>query len=1064
LPALGLGGLDQLGQRLAPFGDLQGPRGQALDLGLDLAPAGPELRQVAARLLRAPGPGLPLLGDGSQAPGPGFGLAHQPLHRASSLGQGAVVFGQAGAQLAQLGAGTAQLGHALAGRLGLGQGRLALRQLGRHLLTGLEGRGQPGLGGHGPLGQPRLALPGVIEGGKGVIEPAAQLAHPLRGPFRAVLGGIMLGAQSLQGPGRLVQPRAQVPEPVALGQALGRAGGRVGRGGVAVPAPQGAVPGDQTLAGPQLVLGPASGLRIGDHADLAEPAGQHLGPAHEAGQGRGPLRQGRRRLVGRQGLPVDRRGAVGRGGQVVAQGRAQGRLVAGLDRDGVYQGRPQLAVASLQQGGKRGDLGLQLAMARLGRLQAVPGGGGLSPGLGLLGVRCLDLGADPLQVRLRALHRLLGRPDGGLAHPLRRLPVPERRQLGGPVGEPLQPFGELGDPPLQGRAAGFVSGDRLGQLGHRRFILSHGGFRLGAGPIGTLQDSGLALGRRLQVTPFLVKALPGVGRVLGLGLSAGAIAVGLRQTLLGLGARGGDLGLFPVQIVPIHQQALDGSGSGRLGLAQIRQLGHGRGLLRGASGGRGGERHHRGLRGRQALAGQASRLFRGGAFQMQHHGLVAANMIGQPAVAVGLARLFLQALKLGLQGRDHVVQPFQVGLGGAQAQLRLVAPGVQTGDPGSLFQETPAVAGLGIDHRADPALAHQGRRMGPAGGVGEQQLDVPGAHLAAVDPVGGAAVPLDPAAHLQLVVAVEGRRRGAAAVVQPQRHLGDVARRPAGAAGEDDVVHPAAAHALGRVLAHDPAQGLDQVGLAAAVRPHDPGDPGIDRELGRVHEGLETAQPQLSELHHRSSRRRSPSPRESSLGLDILQNLIEFLVGPRTLHLAPVDDEGRGGVDLVGTLDFPLARQDTIYLVLVVNAGIEGRLVHAGQAGDSRQRADRVLGTRPLLLTLEQGVEEDEVQISLQAIGDQSGPQAQVIQGEMAVDQARPAGLDPFLLDLRQGVLVKIGAVRAGQGGVLDDRDRRVGRAENSVVIVDRRLLGARHRDQAQPRRRGQERPRGEPH
>src|SRR3546814_2091235 len=73
------------------------------------------------------------------------------------------------------------------------------------------------------------------------------------------------------------------------------------------------------------------------------------------------------------------------------------------------------------------------------------------------------------------------------------------------------------------------------------------------------------------------------------------------------------------------------------------------------------------------------------------------------------------------------------------------------GDAGGLLQQVAAVLRLGIDDGADAALAHQRRRMGAGGGVGEQELHVAGAHVLAVHPVDRAGTPLDAAHHLDLV-------------------------------------------------------------------------------------------------------------------------------------------------------------------------------------------------------------------------------------------------------------------------------------------------------------------------
>ena len=89
----------------------------------------------------------------------------------------------------------------------------------------------------------------------------------------------------------------------------------------------------------------------------------------------------------------------------------------------------------------------------------------------------------------------------------------------------------------------------------------------------------------------------------------------------------------------------------------------------------------------------------------------------------------------------------------------------------------------------------------------------------------------------------------AVVVVEVERHLGGVARRAVAGAGEDDVVHAGGAHVLVGVLAHHPAQGLDEVGLAAAVRPDDAGQARLDQEIGRLDEGLEADNAKARELH-----------------------------------------------------------------------------------------------------------------------------------------------------------------------------------------------------------------------
>ncbi len=79
--------------------------------------------------------------------------------------------------------------------------------------------------------------------------------------------------------------------------------------------------------------------------------------------------------------------------------------------------------------------------------------------------------------------------------------------------------------------------------------------------------------------------------------------------------------------------------------------------------------------------------------------------------------------------------------------------------------------------------------------------------------------------------------------------LGPAQRGASGGAGEDDVLHLAAAQALGALLAHDPRQGVDDVGLARAVGAHDARDARLEVQRRRGREGLESPQGEALEVH-----------------------------------------------------------------------------------------------------------------------------------------------------------------------------------------------------------------------
>ena len=177
---------------------------------------------------------------------------------------------------------------------------------------------------------------------------------------------------------------------------------------------------------------------------------------------------------------------------------------------------------------------------------------------------------------------------------------------------------------------------------------------------------------------------------------------------------------------------------------------------------------------------------------------------------------------------------------------------MQSGDAGGLFQNAAALLGLCRNQLADLALAHHGGRARTGGRIGKQQLHVAGAHILAIDLVVRALFALDAAAHFQQVGIIEGGGRGAVRIVEHQRHFGGVARGAIAGAREDDVVHAGRAHVLVGVLTHDPAEGFHEIRLAAPIRTHNAGQPGLNHEFGLLAEALETDDAQPVEFHGRS--------------------------------------------------------------------------------------------------------------------------------------------------------------------------------------------------------------------
>ena len=171
-----------------------------------------------------------------------------------------------------------------------------------------------------------------------------------------------------------------------------------------------------------------------------------------------------------------------------------------------------------------------------------------------------------------------------------------------------------------------------------------------------------------------------------------------------------------------------------------------------------------------------------------------------------------------------------------------MAPRVEPRNTCRFLKKHAPVARLGGDQLTDLPLPHKRGRMGARRGVGEEDLHIARAHLAAVDAINRARLPLDAPRDLKLVAVVEGCGRLARAIVEDERHLGHVALGTIAGAGKNHVVHACAAHALGRILAHHPAQRLHKIGFAATIGPHNAVLTRLDVELRRVDEGFEAGQ------------------------------------------------------------------------------------------------------------------------------------------------------------------------------------------------------------------------------
>jgi hypothetical protein len=218
-----------------------------------------------------------------------------------------------------------------------------------------------------------------------------------------------------------------------------------------------------------------------------------------------------------------------------------------------------------------------------------------------------------------------------------------------------------------------------------------------------------------------------------------------------------------------------------------------------------------------------------------------ADALAQAPIALGRLGLAAQRGGAMLHVGQEFVEPDEVGLGGPQLGFGILSADMEPGDAGGFLQHLPPLGRPRGDDLRDLALADQSGRMRAGGRVREQQGDILGPHVPAVDPVGRARAALNPAGYLHLARPgeLEIARQVGLAPLDQQGDFGEVAGGAGGGAGEDHVVHAGAAHRFGARFAHHPADRFQHVGFAAAVRPDDAGQARFDPQFSGFDEGFE---------------------------------------------------------------------------------------------------------------------------------------------------------------------------------------------------------------------------------
>ena len=206
---------------------------------------------------------------------------------------------------------------------------------------------------------------------------------------------------------------------------------------------------------------------------------------------------------------------------------------------------------------------------------------------------------------------------------------------------------------------------------------------------------------------------------------------------------------------------------------------------------------------------------------------------------VGLLGLGFQGASLEVQFLQLIPDAHQVFLGALQLALGLLLLVAAVGDPRRLLKDLPPLGALGGEDLVDAALADEGVPLLAQAGVHEEFIHIPQADGLAVEEVftlPGAVVPPGDR-HLLPPVGEE-----IPALFQGEGDLGKALAAAGLGPAEDHILHLAPPEGFGGLLPQNPADGVGEVGLSAAVGPHDGGDGMLEGEDRPVRKGLEPLQ------------------------------------------------------------------------------------------------------------------------------------------------------------------------------------------------------------------------------
>ena len=223
--------------------------------------------------------------------------------------------------------------------------------------------------------------------------------------------------------------------------------------------------------------------------------------------------------------------------------------------------------------------------------------------------------------------------------------------------------------------------------------------------------------------------------------------------------------------------------------------------------------------------------------------------VAQSRVALGRARLTCEAEGPCVDFSCQILETRQIIARALDPRGGLASAFAILGDPRGFFEEGPELLGARFDETADRPLLDDRVVVRAQAGPQKDPDDVASAAGTAVQAVVRDAVATHRAPDGDLGVARVFAPQRPVAVVKNELDEGRHARLAPGGAVEDDIRHRGSAQCLGGTLAHDPADGVDEVRFARPVRARDGDHTRPQVEGRRVGEGLEASESDGQKAH-----------------------------------------------------------------------------------------------------------------------------------------------------------------------------------------------------------------------